>query len=131
MDEDQTEAQLPPQAAPGNHALQSSQIVTNAVPVPAVPAPVEQAAREKYEVALADWIIYDLMRMCARAARALAVYDCRGCLEELEKLPPEHQRSPWVMAMVGKAHYELNEYNAVSLSNVRCRLLLSLAHDTR
>ncbi|CAL1704161.1 unnamed protein product [Somion occarium] len=41
---------------------------------------------------------------------ALAVYDCRTCLEELETLPSNHQRSAWVMAMVGKAHFELGEY---------------------
>lgn len=63
---------------------------------------------------LADHAIYSLMRTFASATRALAMYDCRACLEELEKLPPTHQRSAWVMSMVGKAHYELGEYAAVS-----------------
>ena len=69
---------------------------------------------ELYEMELAEHTIYDLMRTFATATRALAMYDCRACLEELEKLPPAHQRSAWVMAMVGKAHYELGEYAAVS-----------------
>lgn len=73
----------------------------------------EQAAQEVYDKELADHHIYDLMRMFARATRAMALYDCRTCLEELEKLPTNHQRSAWVMAMVGKAHYELGEYAAV------------------
>lgn len=74
----------------------------------------EQAAQEAYDVALADYTIYNLIRIFATATRALAMYDCKGCLEELEKLPPNHQRSAWVMAMVGKSHYELGEYSAVS-----------------
>lgn len=40
------------------------------------------------------------------------MYECRTCLEALERLPVEHQRSAWVMAMVGKAHYEMGEYYA-------------------
>ena len=80
----------------------------------AAQAAIEQAALQEYQKELADWIIYDLMRSCARSMRALAVYDCRLCLEELEKLPPAQQRSAWTMAMVGKAHYEVGEYSAVS-----------------
>lgn len=72
-----------------------------------------QAAIEAYEMQLADYVIYSLMRMCANATRALAMYECRTCLVELEKLPPVHKRSAWTMAMVGKAHYELGEYSAV------------------
>ncbi|OCH95621.1 TPR-like protein [Obba rivulosa] len=70
------------------------------------------AAQEAYEMQLADHHIYELMRMFARAARAMAFYDCRACLDELENLPSAHKRSAWVMAMVGKAHYELGEYSA-------------------
>ena len=73
-----------------------------------------QAALEAYEMDMADYAIYNLMRMCANATRALAMYECRTCLFELEKLPPVHKRSAWTMAMVGKAHYELGEYSAVS-----------------
>ncbi|KZT69078.1 TPR-like protein [Daedalea quercina L-15889] len=72
----------------------------------------ERAAQEAYELELADYYIYDLMCLFARATRAMALYDCRNCQEELEKLSTTHQRSAWVMAMVGKAHYELGEYTA-------------------
>lgn len=71
-----------------------------------------------YEIEMADYTIYNLMRSFASATRALAMYDCRGCLLELEKLPREHQRSAWVMAMVGKAHYELGEYAAVCFLSI-------------
>lgn len=77
-----------------------------------VAAQQSQAAQEAYEMELADCAIYNLMRTCATATRALAMYECRACLEALERLPVEHQRSAWVMAMVGKAHYEMGEYYA-------------------
>ncbi len=78
----------------------------------------EQAAQEAYEAALADNYIYDLMRLFASAARALSVYDCQTCLEELNKMPKVYQCSAWVMAAAGRAHYEMVDYQKVSLS--RC-----------
>ncbi|KAI0290448.1 TPR-like protein [Russula brevipes] len=72
----------------------------------------EQAAQEAYEVELADQYIYDLMRLFASATRALAMYNTALCMEELDKLPHVHQRSPYVMAMVGKAHYERTDYTS-------------------
>ncbi|TFY58157.1 hypothetical protein EVJ58_g6583 [Rhodofomes roseus] len=86
---------------------------SNASPGPSSwTAAQERTAQEAYELELADYHIYELMRLFARATRAMALYDCRNCLEELEKLPTTHQRSAWVMAMVGKVHYELGEYAA-------------------
>ncbi|KAF9227878.1 TPR-like protein [Gyrodon lividus] len=70
----------------------------------------EQAAQEAYEREMADYYIYDLMRRFARATRALSVYDCYSCLMELEHIPSTHQQSSWVLAMVGRAHYERLEY---------------------
>jgi anaphase-promoting complex subunit 3 len=80
----------------------------------------EQAAQEAYEIELADQYIYDLMRLFASATRALAMYNTALCMEELDKLPHVHQRSPYVMAMVGKAHYERTDY-----TSVRTRLIQS------
>ncbi|KAF8810137.1 TPR-like protein [Phlegmacium glaucopus] len=70
----------------------------------------EQLAQEEYENELAEQYIYDLIRRFARATRALALYDCQRCLEELEQLPHVHQNSPWVIALVGRAHYERQDY---------------------
>ncbi|KAF8638861.1 hypothetical protein AX17_001917 [Amanita inopinata Kibby_2008] len=72
----------------------------------------EQEAQEEYNCELADYYLYNLTRKFASAARALAMYDCQRCLSELEQLPHVHQKSPWVLAMVGKAHYEKLEYTA-------------------
>lgn len=97
MESDMDEESVPADTSPGPSNWTAAQ---------------EQAAQEAYDAELADCHIYELMRMFAHATRAMALYDCRACLEELEKLPTAHQRSAWVMAMVGKAHYELGEYAA-------------------
>lgn len=73
----------------------------------------DAAAQETFDIEAADLYIYDLMRLFASATRALAMYDCTSCLEELEKLPFAHRNSAWVMAMVGRAHFERVEYSAV------------------
>ena len=104
----------------GDAALsQSPQSATQSPRSDTSPAPSnwtasqEQAAQEAYEVELADQYIYDLMRLFASATRALAMYNTSLCMEELDKLPHVHQRSPYVMAMVGKAHYERTDYTSV------------------
>lgn len=79
-------------------------------PVPLWTAAQEQAAQEAYDIALADNYIYDLMRLFASSVRSLAMYDCNGCLEELDQLPDAYQRSSSVMAMSGRARYEMADY---------------------
>lgn len=74
----------------------------------------EQAALDAYNCALADNYIYDLMRLFASAVRALGMFDCHACLEELDQLPEVHQRSSTVMAMVGRARYEMADYMKAS-----------------
>ncbi|KAG1877793.1 hypothetical protein DFJ58DRAFT_752720 [Suillus subalutaceus] len=70
----------------------------------------ELAAQEAYDSEMADQYIYDLLRRFARATRALSKYDCYSCLMELDQIPLAHQQSSWVLAMVGRAHYERLEY---------------------
>lgn len=70
----------------------------------------ELAAQEAYDSGMADQYIYDLLRRFARATRALSKYDCYSCLMELDQIPLAHQQSSWVLAMVGRAHYERLEY---------------------
>jgi anaphase-promoting complex subunit 3 len=98
-----------PPSPPGVHS-DTSQPETNARPWTAED---EAAASAEYGAALAEYEVYDLMRQFARAMRALALYDTRGCLNALGELPPLHQRTPWVMSLFGKAHYERTEYSAV------------------
>jgi anaphase-promoting complex subunit 3 len=75
----------------------------------------EQAAQEAYECELAEQYLYDLVRHFASATRALSLYDSPKCLAELEKLPYVHQTTPWVLAMIGRAHYEQLEYSNVGV----------------
>ncbi|TFK72166.1 TPR-like protein [Pluteus cervinus] len=70
----------------------------------------EQAAQEEYDAELADYYLYNLTRRFASATRALAMYDSQKCLNELEQLPHAHQSTSWVLAMVGRAHYEKLDY---------------------
>ncbi|KAL1680846.1 hypothetical protein EV122DRAFT_275784 [Schizophyllum commune] len=72
----------------------------------------ERAAQEAYEQECADFELYNLMRMFARAARALAKYDCVAAVAALDEIPTAHQNSPWVLSMAGKAHYERQNYAA-------------------
>ena len=57
--------------------------------------------------------MYELVRKFAGATRKLSMFDCKGCVEELEKLPWGQQRSCMVVAMVARANYERQEYHAV------------------
>ncbi|KNZ75458.1 Protein bimA [Termitomyces sp. J132] len=83
----------------------------------------EQAAQEEYDAELADYYVYSLTRKFACATRALALYDCQGCLRELEQLPAVHQSSPWVLAMVGRAHYEKQDFASAERAFKAVRIL--------
>jgi anaphase-promoting complex subunit 3 len=73
----------------------------------------EKTATDEYWAAMADNAVYDLMRHFAEATRALALFDVGECVSVLDRLPVVHQRSPWAMIMLGKAHYEKTEYAEV------------------
>ena len=75
----------------------------------------EQCAQEEYDTEMAEYFIYDLTRRFASVLRELALYDCGKCVEELEDLPSSQQRSSWVLAMMGRAHYEKQDYASVRI----------------
>ncbi|KAF5387124.1 hypothetical protein D9615_001841 [Tricholomella constricta] len=83
----------------------------------------EQAAQDEYDAELAEHYVYTLMQKFARATRALAMYDCQACLLELEQLPGVHQASPWVLAMVGRAHYEKQDFASAERAFKEVRIL--------
>lgn len=68
---------------------------------------------EDHAMETAECIVYNTMRSCARAFRAFSSYDLQKCLDELEGLDAVQQRTPWVMALVGRAEYEKGDYAAV------------------
>lgn len=73
----------------------------------------DQAAQQALEFEAADDYIYDLMRIFARAWRAMGRFQCKEVIQELENLPEEQQRSPTVLILLGRAHYELVDYATV------------------
>lgn len=68
--------------------------------------------QDAHEMELADNYVYDLMRRFAIATRALTLFDSTKCLDELMQLPGEHQKTPWVLSLIGRAHYEKADYGA-------------------
>jgi len=89
-------------------------------PVPASPSrtrsPDDTSTRRQsddHAMEIAECIVYNTMRSCARAFRAFASYDLQKCVDELEGLDAVQQRTPWVMALVGRAEYEKGDYAAV------------------
>lgn len=60
-----------------------------------------------------DWL-RDIVRRCARAYRALAMYDSHTVIEEIRTLPLEIRDSAWAIEMVARASYEMANYIQVS-----------------
>ncbi|KZV92867.1 TPR-like protein [Exidia glandulosa HHB12029] len=77
----------------------------------ASPAPAfDAAAQEALEFQAADDYIYELMRVFARATRAMAQYKCMQVIQELELLPQEQQNSPSGLVLIARANYEMVDY---------------------
>ncbi|XP_071791626.1 cell division cycle protein 27 homolog [Asterias amurensis] len=51
-----------------------------------------------------------LLREIGRAYVALSQYDCRKAIALFSSLPPQHYNTGWVLSQVGRARYELAEY---------------------
>ena len=68
---------------------------------------------DDHAMEIAECVVYNTMRSCARAFRAFTCYDLQKCLDELEGLDAVQQRTSWVMALVGRAEYEKGDYAAV------------------
>ena len=91
-------------------------------------SPVGTSTRRQSEdraMEIADCVIYNTMRSCARAFRAFSSYDLQKCLDELEGLDAVQQRTPWVMALVGRAEYEKGDYAAVRQFETFVRFFLT------
>jgi len=73
---------------------------------------------DDHAMEIAECIVYNTMRLCARAFRAFSSYDLQRCLDELEGLDAVQQRTSWVMALAGRAEYEKGDYAAVRLFTI-------------
>ncbi|KDQ12386.1 hypothetical protein BOTBODRAFT_161987 [Botryobasidium botryosum FD-172 SS1] len=72
------------------------------------------AGQEESQIAAADGYILGLVRILAKAVQALARYECQAALDELDKLPSQQQSSAWVYTLIGRAHYEMVNYEMAS-----------------
>ncbi|GFN99844.1 cell division cycle protein 27 homolog [Plakobranchus ocellatus] len=54
--------------------------------------------------------ILHLLKNIGLAYSALASYDCRTAIDMFMELPEHHYNTGWVLSQVGRAYYELTEY---------------------
>ena len=52
----------------------------------------------------------ELLRDLGTAYQHLAQYNCRKAIECLEALPPQHYNTGWVLSLMGKAYFELSDF---------------------
>ena len=51
-----------------------------------------------------------LLRDVGTAYQQLSQFNCRRAIELLTALPAHQHNTGWVLSMLGKAHFELNDY---------------------
>ncbi|KOS18770.1 Protein bimA [Escovopsis weberi] len=81
--------------------------MTVAPPPPAAPKPAEPDT-SKLEEAL-RWTM-DLLKKLGTGYHLMAQFQCQEAMQALSTLPSSHQGSPWVLAVMGRAYYELAQY---------------------
>jgi len=54
--------------------------------------------------------LLSLMKSVGLAFQKIGHYNCREAVRLLHLLPPKHANSTWVLALLGKCHFELAEY---------------------
>lgn len=77
----------------------------------APPPPIPKIAEPdtaRLEEAL-RWVM-DLMKKLGSGYFLLSQFQCQEAVQALSSLPAAHQSSPWVLALMGRAHYEQASY---------------------
>ncbi|XP_002739953.1 cell division cycle protein 27 homolog [Saccoglossus kowalevskii] len=52
-----------------------------------------------------------LLRDIAKSYLSLSQYDCRKSITSFNNLPMHHYNTPWILCQVGRAYFEMAEYN--------------------
>ena len=76
-------------------------------------ATVDHSSPPSQEVHLqtaADEWLRDVVRKCARAYRALSLYQCQEALREIDTLPSEILSSAWALDIAARSFYEMANY---------------------
>ncbi|RFU71849.1 tetratricopeptide-like helical [Trichoderma arundinaceum] len=76
-------------------------------PPPSIPK-IAEPDTARLEEAL-RWVM-DLMKKLASGYFLLSQFQCQEAVQALSSLPAAHQSSPWVLALMGRAHYEQASY---------------------
>ncbi|KAK4123270.1 TPR-like protein [Parathielavia appendiculata] len=98
--------------------------------LPAVPAPPSKPLDP--EPVKADEglkCILDLLRKMASGYRLSSSFQCQEALTVFSTLPRSHQDTPWVLARMAKAHYELANYAEAEKIFRRLRMLAPTRHE--
>lgn len=54
-----------------------------------------------------------LLQELGKAYLALAQYDCHASLELFSAVSPQQYNTGWVLTQIGRAHFELSDYQKV------------------
>jgi anaphase-promoting complex subunit 3 len=54
--------------------------------------------------------IFLLLRQHAAAWQKMSMYDCAGTVSEVDMFSLEMQRTPWAFSLIGRAYYEMVDY---------------------
>jgi anaphase-promoting complex subunit 3 len=77
------------------------------------PEPSIQASREAAAQLATNKYIFLLLRQHAAAWQKMSLYDCEGALSEVDGFSDQMQRTPWALSLVGRAYYEMVDYQKV------------------
>ncbi|KAG1671421.1 Cell division cycle protein 27 [Nymphon striatum] len=76
-------------------------------------ASINHAALNMQKVS-ADGLM-NLLQVLGQAYLHLAKYDCQKVIDTLSRLPPQHHYTGWVQSSIGRANFELAQYNQVTM----------------
>ncbi|KAK3302533.1 uncharacterized protein B0T15DRAFT_308723 [Chaetomium strumarium] len=74
------------------------------------------------------WIL-DFLKKIASGYRLSAQFQCQEALHAFSSLPRNHQDTPWVLARISRAHYELANYAEAEKFFRRLRILAPTRHE--
>ena len=61
--------------------------------------------------------LMSLLKQIGQAYVHLSAYECKQALNAFSSLAPHHYNTGWVLTQVGRAHFELAEYQQVIILN--------------
>jgi anaphase-promoting complex subunit 3 len=95
-------------------------------PPPPPPKPIEIEPIRSDEGL--KWIL-DLLKKMASGYRLASMFQCQEALSAFASLPRSHQDTPWVLARMARAHYELANYAEAEKFFRRLRMIAPTRHE--